>query len=289
MYTTIKQDREDPILTTVGGSMADPAVRAQVAELIKDGGSVGAFVRAVWVMWIDGANRQAVETIYRVKGERRIGRPMVTTLDAATFVELLDPDKIPAEVRKIFLDPEELETRLGMLCLIRAPLRASAVARVPPALVSQTDDGTRWMQTCVPAGAEPGSRLIYTLLEHGIRFPAVTSMNVSGRPEIVDAREAEAFCRAQGIPFVPADSADKQVVSGSFPIIEVGATGVKLLREGHFPGYLFRYLLDGADVQLTGAVPAKFPLAHTHSAEEAARTSAKQLRLEIIARLTGTA
>src|SRR5690349_25093254 len=125
MYTPLRQNREDPLATAMGGSTADPAVRTRVAEVIKDGGCVGTFVRAVWVMWIDGANREAVETIYRVKGERRIGRPMATTLEAATFVELLDPDKIPVDMRKIFLDPQELEARLGMLCLIRAPLKAS--------------------------------------------------------------------------------------------------------------------------------------------------------------------
>ena len=35
MYKTLRQDREDPTLTTMGGSMADPAVRALVDLVVQ--------------------------------------------------------------------------------------------------------------------------------------------------------------------------------------------------------------------------------------------------------------
>lgn len=279
------EDQE--VSCTSVASIADEASREWAARLVHEGGCVASFVRAVWVLWIDPANRNAVETIYRIKGERRIGRPLGTTLGATSFAEMLDPAKIALDARKIFLDPKELESRLGMLCLIRAPIKKSAVQMLPPDIVSQVADGTIWLQNCVITGSAPVVALIQAMQNLGVQFPAVTSMNVSGQPEIVDRDEAEVFCREHGIPLVLTDSEDQHVVQGSFPIIEVGEAGVKLVREGHFPAYLFRYLLDGADVEVVGAAPARFPLVSTHSEEAAARISASQLREEIIARLQG--
>ena len=268
-------------------SITDAASREWAARLVKEGACVASFVRSVWVLWIDPSNRDAVEAIYRIKGERRIGRPISTTLGAERFVEMLDPEEIDPRVRKIFLDPRELEQRFGMLCLIRAPIRKSAAQVLPPDVLSQTADGTNWLQNCIITGSSPAIELIQAIQNQGVEFPAVTSMNVSGQPEIADRDQAEVFCREHGIPLVLTTPEDKHVVQGSFPIIEVNQAGVKLVREGHFSPYLYRYLLDGAEVKLSGAVPGKFPLISTHSEEEAARAGANQLREEIIARLEG--
>lgn len=278
---------EQPVPCTSVASIGDAVSREWAAHLVTEGACVAAFVRSVWVLWLDPANRDAVATIYRIKGERRIGRPMGTTLPAASVVDMLDPARIAPDLRKIVLDPVELESRLGMLCLIRVPIKRSAVEMLPPDLVSHAADGTNWLQTCVITGSAPVVALIQTMQNLGVAYPAVTSMNVSGQPEIVEQDEAEAFCRARAIPLALADPEGMPLVRGSFPIIEVGAAGARLLRAGHFPSYLFRYLLDGADVALAGATPAKFPLVCTHHEEAATRTNASQLREEIIARLEG--
>ncbi len=283
-----KNDRVAPPATSTAiASITDAASRERAARLVKNGAAVAAFVRSVWVLWIDPANHEAVETIYRIKGEKRTGRPMATALGAETFVELLDPDRIAPGVRKIFLDPEELKLRLSMLCLIRAPIKRSAVEMLPPIIVSHTPDGTAWLQNCVTTGPAPAVRLAESILGQGVAFPSVTSMNVSGLPEIVQQDEAEAFCRERRVPLALIDPGDKPLVRGSFPIIGVNKQGVRLIRNGHFPGYLFRYLLDGAEVELDGAALAKFPLVRTHSEEEASGTGATRLREEIIARLSG--
>jgi len=174
-----------------------------------------------------------------------------------------------------------------MLCLIRAPIKKSVAQALPPDILSQSADGTNWLQNCEITGSGPVIALIQTIRNKGVEFPAVTSMNVSGQPEIVGRVEAEAFCREHSIPLVLANQEDGRKVRGSFPIIEVGEAGVKLVREGHFPGYLFRYLLDGAEVDLSGALPSKFPIMITHSEQVAARTNPGRLREEIIAGLEG--
>ncbi|MFL5735674.1 MAG: hypothetical protein ACJ78Q_21155 [Chloroflexia bacterium] len=278
-------ERKVRLVGTAVAPISEAANREWAARLIKEGASVGSFVRSVWVLWIDPANRDGVDAIYRIKGAKRTGRPMGTTLGAQSFVEMLDPDRIAPGLRTIFLDPQELESRLGMLCLVRAPIRKSAAEILPPSLVSQAADGTYWLQNCVMTGSTPVAGLVQAMQDHGIRFPAVTSMNISGQPEIVDRAEAEAFCREHGVPLVLTGPEDKHAVRGSFPIIEVGPVGARVVREGQFPSYLFRYLLDGAEVELSGAAPARFPVVRTHSEEVAGRTGGKQLREEIIARL----
>jgi hypothetical protein len=270
-------------------SIREAASLQQAARLVRAGACVAAFVRAVWVLWLDGANRQAVDVIHQIKGEGRLGRPIVTALPAERFVDLLEPDKIAPELRRTFLDPRELEARLGMLCLIRAPIRSAAAQPMPEALVSRTPDGTHWLQSCVITGTTPGAALTRSTLQAGVEWPGITSMNLSGQPEIVDPEQAYAFCRAQPIPLVLVDPVDPQVVRGSFPNIEVGPAGVRLIRAGHFPGHLFNFLLDGADVKLAHAAPAKYPLVDTHSRAAAAHAGAKQLAAEIRTRLESRA
>jgi hypothetical protein len=85
-------------------------------------------------------------------------------------------------------------------------------------------------------------------------------MNVSGRPEIADQEEALAFSRAHGIALLLCELHPSQHAEGSFPILGAGPEGIVLIREGHFPGELFRDLLEH-EVDLTQAKPAKYPIA----------------------------
>ena len=84
-------------------------------------------------------------------------------------------------------------------------------------------------------------------------------MNVSGRPEIADQKEALAFSGEHGIALLLRDPHPSPEAEGSFPILGVGPEGVVLLREGHFPGELFSVLLD-YDFDLTQAKAAKYPI-----------------------------
>src|SRR6478752_6096163 len=92
-------DGEQHSVSTSVASIIDGASRERAAQLVKEGACVASFVRSVWVLWIDPANGHGVETIYRIKGARRIGRPMGTVLEAESFVEMLDPGKIAPHMR----------------------------------------------------------------------------------------------------------------------------------------------------------------------------------------------
>lgn len=110
-------------------------------------------------------------------------------------------------------------------------------------------------------------------------------MNLSGDPELVDQREGLQFCLAHGIPLFLGDPQQVPTARGSFPIIQVDATGIRVIREGHFPAWLFDSLLDNWEVDRTDVQPAKYPLVRTHHEQEAQGLHPHELRLEMIARL----
>jgi tRNA A37 threonylcarbamoyladenosine synthetase subunit TsaC/SUA5/YrdC len=272
--------------TTVG-SLRDAASLRLAATLIKERAPVGAYVRAVCAIFIDASQPDAVEAIYRIKGERRMGRPISTLFSAPDFVRLIDPDEVSAELRSVVLDPRELEARFGSLGFIRAPIRDGAAAALPASALSKTADGRYWLQNYIHADSSVADLFVKEMLAHGVGLPAATSMNVSGQPEITEQDEGVAFCAAQGIPFFLADAQDSGRVRGSFPIVSIERTGLRLVREGHFPGYLVPYQF-GAGVDISHAMPAKYPLLPTHTEEAARDVSPHRLHNEIVARLDGT-
>jgi tRNA A37 threonylcarbamoyladenosine synthetase subunit TsaC/SUA5/YrdC len=262
--------------------MTDASSRQLAANLIKEGYPVGFFVRAVCGIWVDGENADAIEAIYRIKGERRVGRPMSTVLSTLDFVQLIDPDEVPSGLRGVVLDAGGLEARFGSLGFIRAPIRHDAVEALPPSTVSQTPDGKYWLQNYIPGALDVVTLFVNDMLEQGVGVPAATSMNISGQPEIVEQEEGIAFCNSQGIPLFLADPSDKGRVRGSFPIISIERAGIKLLREGQFPGYLVQCLF-GCGVDMSDATRPKYPVVRTHSERSASTIPPHQLHDEIVA------
>lgn len=268
------------------GSIQQPYDRHHAVRLIRHGRPVGTFVRGVCVIWVDAGNRDAVETIQRIKGEKRRGQPMATTLELETIVKLMDAENIPPGLKGVLLNPRELEARLGTLCLLRFPVRREAAAHLPSAIVSRTDDWLYWVQSWIPGGEGAPNHLTQELRAQGVHFPGVTSMNISGEPEIVEEAEAQAFCAAHAIPLFLRDPIARKIVQGSFPILQVDGKGVRLVREGHFRGELFQTLLDGAVIDRSQARPAKYPLVQTDAL--ASITSPYQLHDQIVRLLDST-
>jgi len=229
------------------------------AQYVAAGQAIGTYLDGVDTIWINAANPAAVRMVEIMKGEARVGKPLSTTLESADLVPLLDENRIPQALHHIFLDHEELTARLGALAPLRLPVRGDVAERLPRVLTTMTADGVHWLQNWTPNGHESGTLLVRELRKLGVNLPGATSMNVSGRPEIADQREALAFSREHGIPLLLCELQPTPDAEGSFPIIGVGPEGVVLLREGHFPGELFRDLLN-YDVDLTQAKPAKYPI-----------------------------
>lgn len=270
----------------VVGSIREREHRHEAVGLVKDGFPVGIYVRGVAVVIVDAAHPRATDVIYRAKGERRTGKPMATLLPTETLVRLVDPERIPGELHHIFLDPQELESRLGALSSIRIPLRRDAVAYLPSGIAPKSDDGIYWLQSWVPDRTSPGGALVQELQEQQVMWPGVTSMNASGDPEIVDQGEALSFSAARGVPLFLGDPQAGSRVRGSFPILQVGPDGIHVIREGHFSARMFRRLLDGAAVDASLAKGPKYPLVETDSLD--AITSPYRLHDRLIMLLDGT-
>jgi hypothetical protein len=211
--------------------------------------------------------------------------PLGTILDSPDFVNMIEPDQVAASVRDLFLDPQQLQRRLGSLCFIRIPIQTQIGAKLPPRLVSQTDDGTYWLQNYLPGGNQTTQLWIAALQRQEVGLPVATSMNMSGEPELVDQDAAVEFCRIHGVPIFLGNPRSKGEVKGSFPIIQVDKTGIKLIREGHFPANVFRHLFQEWPIDLTDYKPAKYPLVPLPPELLSGAVTGERLRLALIEQL----
>jgi hypothetical protein len=249
-------------VNTETAELGDPAGTRRAAQFVAAGQAIGTYLDGVDTIWVDAGNPTAVRNVEIMKGEARTGKPLSTALESADLVPLLDEARIPEALHRIFLDPEELTARLGALAPLRLPVRGDVAAQLPPVLITQTAEGTYWLQNWIPNGNEAVTLLVRELKRAGVNFPGGTSMNVSGLPEIAAQEEALAFSGEHGIALLLCELHPSQDAEGSFPILGVGPDGVNLLREGHFPGELFRDLLE-YEVDLSQAKPAKYPISPT--------------------------
>ena len=239
------------------GSLWEPASRERAASLAAQGLPIGVYNRGVCAIWGDGANKDFVDAILQIKGEKRGERPMGASLPTSDFVTLLDPAKIPENLRSVFLVAEELASRTGSLCFIRGPVTQEAASSLPGSIVSWVE-GTPIVQNWDAQGHKPTYLFLKTLMEKGVAYPAVTSMNVSGTPEIVDQDAGIAFSRAKHIPYFLTDPKDTKNVIGSYTILSIGQAGVELVRDGNIPGHVFATLL-GTRIETSRTIPAKYP------------------------------
>lgn len=268
-------------------SIRDIGACTRAARQIESGEVVGSYIRGVCGLWIDGASAKAIDLIDEIKGEKRAGRPFGTTLDGAEFARMIDPDQIAASTRGLFLDADQLRSRLGSLCFVRIPIRKRVGMELPPRLVSQTENGTYWLQNWIPWGCRSSQLWMEALQAQNIEFPSATSMNVSGNPELVEQEAGVEFCEAQGIAVFLGDPQSRYQVKGSFPILQVDKAGIRLIREGHFPGVLFRYLLQEWEINLGDCKPAKYPLVQIPEELQSGAIAGDPLRLALIEHLDG--
>jgi hypothetical protein len=268
-------------------SIRDIRACTNAAQQIEGGEVVGSYIRGVCGLWIDGASAKAINLIDEIKGEKRANRPFGTTLDGAEFARMIDPGQIAPSTRGLFLDAEQLRSRLGSLCFIRIPIREQVGIELPPRLVSQTEDGTYWLQNWIPWGCRSSQLWMEALKGQKIEFPSATSMNVSGNPELVEQEAGVEFCESQGIPTFLGDPESRYEVKGSFPILQVDKAGIRLIREGHFPAIFFRYLLQEWEINLTDYKPANYPLVQIPEELQSGAIAGDPLRLALIEHLDG--
>jgi len=268
-------------------SIRDPSACRNAARNIASGEVVGSYIRGVCGLWIDGPSAKAIDRIDEIKGEKRANRPFGTTLDAVEFAGMIDPDQIAVSARSLFLDADRLRSRIGSLCFIRIPIRKQVGTELSLRLVSQSEDETFWLQNWIPAGCRSSELWMEAMKEQNIEFPSATSMNVSGTPELVEQEAGIAFCEEHGISTFLGDPESRYEVKGSFPILQVDKAGIHLIREGHFPGQVFRYLLQEWEIDLSDFKPAKYPPVRIPEELEAGAVTGDSLRAALIEHLDG--
>lgn len=237
------------------GDLRDPQAREKAARLTAQGKPIGLYNVAVSAILGDGSNPAFVESVSRIKGEKRGQRPLAACLTTEQFVELLDPTKISSELHDKFFNARDLASRTGSLCFFRGPITKQAAVRLPQSMVSEID-GVSVIQNWDAAGHQPTNLLLAKMRAEGVEYPAITSMNESGNPEIVDQHEAVVFSQDHGLPMFLSDEKTNPKVTGSYTILELNPSGLKLLREGNIPSAMLSILLD-APIDTEGATTAK--------------------------------
>lgn len=224
-------------------SVWEPQARRHAASLVLRGEPIGTYNRGVCAIWGDGANSLFPGKVAQIKGEKRGERPLAASLRTSTFVEMIDPEKISPNLHDLFLKADDLAARTSSLCFLRAPITEAAAAKLPPAMVSYSADGVPILQNWDPEGHEPTLLLLEEIYKKGVKYPAVTSMNRSGTPELVTEETGIAFSETAGIPLFLTDPRDPKRVQGSYTIVGIHQDGLELVRDGNIPAKLIERLL----------------------------------------------
>jgi hypothetical protein len=211
--------------------------------MVANGEVVGASFGTVYGLVGDGHSLGLGTKVAAIKGHQRLGRPLSVCLPESRFSRLLDPAQIHPAVRGMALDGHALSQTLSSLAFVRAPIRTSVAQDLPAHLVS-INDGVPYRQSLDPGGL-PGARNLMRLLwRRGVHFPAISSMNASGEPEIVNYSRALTFCNDYGLAALLRPKSQIQQAQGSFSILEVGPHGLRAARHGVIPVPVLQRLVE---------------------------------------------
>lgn len=240
------------------GSLHNERDRMQAAQIVRGGGLIGVYNRGVNAIWVDGENELAVRKISKIKGEGRNNKPMALTLGFDELVPMIDTTNLPDEVREFVALSESLKSYIGSLCFLRAPLKEESISYVPKTSVSR-DSNITWIQSWDPHGHDPTEQLIEQMKRLGVQFPAVTSMNISGQPEIVDQAIAQKFCIDKKVPMYLKDEYSHPGVLGSYTILTLEDKGIEITRDGNIPASILESILDKKFITNKNTKASKFP------------------------------
>jgi len=234
-------------------SYDDTEAIAEGVDVIRAGGVVGTHFGTVFGLLVDGSHAGVADEIMAIKGAARGHKPLAVGTRRGRLVELIDVDSLPPDARRLIEAPWFADRLAGMVA-VRAP--AAPGIGIPEHLVSEVD-GRRWVQVFDPLRMPGASDLIAAMWAAGVDWVAGTSMNESGRPEIVDLEEAVDFGERHTLPLLFQPAAMHEA-SGSLPILELNPDGLRLDRHGIIAlADLERAV--GEPIDATDAIPAHFP------------------------------
>lgn len=250
------------MLKTKVRSLLNKKDRMMAARFLSKGEMVGIFNRGVCALWFDGGDPKAVKKMWKIKGEARRGRPIALTLNLKEFIPMIDVELLPSDLRNLILAPD-FSSKVGSLCFIRAPIKATHQDLVPNHAKSFTSDGVCMIQNWDSFGHDSTGDFLNEVKKLGVKHPAVTSMNTTEQPEIVDQDLGESFCKEHGIPIFLKDPKAHPRHLGSYTIFTFGRKGIKLERDGNIPIRLFEKIftlpIETEDARKPTYPQLKFP------------------------------
>lgn len=219
------------------GSLLNTEDRREAAGFLAAGEVVGVFNRGVCALWFDCANPKAVKKIWQIKGEGRKSRSLSLTIKLEEFLAMVDSGKLHADVRNL-INGGDFQSKVGSLCFIRAPIKKEYEEDIPHHAKNYSD-GVCMVQNWDAHGHEPVEEFLNEVRKKGVKYPAVTSMNLTGQPEIVSQEEGEQFAQKMGLPIFLKDPQAHPRHVGSYTIFTFGRKGIILDRDGNIPAGLF--------------------------------------------------
>jgi hypothetical protein len=209
-----------------------PEDRAYAAEFVAAGQIIGGSFGSVYGLIGDGQRPSLGYDIATIKGRAQLGRPLAVCLPAARLSELIDLAQVRPSLRAWALDGPGLASSLSSRCYLRVPVRESVARRLAPHLLSSVD-GVPYLQSLDPRGMAEIGEFMVGLWSAGVEFPAITSMNLSGTPEIVEYGPAMRFATAARLPALLLGPTRPRH-RGSLSILTLGPSGLSLARAGTY-------------------------------------------------------
>jgi hypothetical protein len=220
------------------GPVLDPD-KDKIIELMEGGSGIGGFVRGTAFVLGDARNGDYLQTVCRLKGERRSRMPMGVCFNPERIIPFADLENIPEFMHPYFKDPQLMEEAFAGFSFLRFPLNTEGIEQLPQTVYSIDVNGNHMIQNWVP---DEGLKKIVQMMEESGMVPGITSLNKMGQPEVTNQIIAAqiAFENLAGFLYDPrgpyAGIIDGVYPKGSYPIIETHKIldhGIKLARAGH--------------------------------------------------------
>ena len=205
----------------------------------------------VYAMPADASRADTAERIEEIKGEARKGRPLALTIPFESFLSQVNTSYIKdSRLQNLLQNPSLATYRFGGWAFIRMAASRAARHEMPECVVSK-ENGT--IQNFSPVGHATALKFLGSATRAGVRLPVMTSANPSRKPEYVDEQAAQEFAKEHNLPFLPNTPswAERSKPKGSYPVLEVTAGSLKVVRQG----FLSRELIEG----LLSDLPVEWP------------------------------
>jgi tRNA A37 threonylcarbamoyladenosine synthetase subunit TsaC/SUA5/YrdC len=238
-------------MTFFEGSLHNPSHQKIAIDMVKEGKPVVLMFRGTFGIFGDGGKQSFVDSVIQIKGGGRLGAPLAAVFSAEKLIPMLDKSQLPDSYWMTNIT--EVKARLSTLCFVRVHITKEAAKSLPSSMLSYTESGLPIIQNWFPHG------LPIEKIAEQVDFPAVTSTNYHGEPEIVEAESVAGFCTLTNIPvFLKDEKYPKRGVKGSYTIFSIHKDVIKAEREGNIPAETFKYIF-GTEINISGAAAAKHP------------------------------